>query len=332
MKKTLLSAGLALGLALNSFGAGQKELDMMGNFEGKFTSGWTDMSISAQIIALGQGKHLAKLNVDGNIIEVSGKTKGKAEEGLCLYDETLDLGSDMGGKYHIVGQVTDGVFTATIDGESQDGGFELKRVIKGSPTMGKAAPEGATVLLGANAPEDAFVRPALWGISGDGVMQPSYSSVVTKEEFGSSQYHIEFKSPFMPDEAPGSQGRGNSGVYLMGRYEVQVLDSFAQEPKDNYCGGIYKKAVPIVIACAPPEEWQTYDITFHAPQFDGSGTKTKDATITVIQNGTTIHDNVVLPSCTPGGVSGEEAAIGVLMLQYHHDDVAYRNVWVQPLD
>ncbi len=331
MKKTLLTAGLALALSLNVFAAGQKELDMMGNFEGKFTSGWTDMSISAQIVALGKGKHVAKLNVDGNIIEVEGKTKGKAEDGLCLYDQTLDLGPDMGGKYHIVGQVTGGVFTAEIDGETQDGAFELKRVVKGSPTMGQKAPEGAKVLLdGSNL--DAWVVQPYWKLLGGGAMGMRKSSIHTKEEFGSAQYHIEFKTPFMPEEAPGSQARGNSGVYLMGRYEVQVLDSFTEEPRDNFCGGIYKKAVPVVNACAPPEEWQTYDITFHAPQYDGSGKKVKDATITAVHNGITIHDNVVLPDVTPGGVSGEEAPVGVLMFQDHGDDVNYRNVWVKPLD
>lgn len=332
MKKLIATAGLVLALGLNAFGAGQKELDMMGTFEGRFTEGWTELSISANIVALGQGEHVAKFTVDGNKMEIHGKTKGKAEDGLCLYDDTIDLGPELGGKYHVVGQVTGGVFTAKVQGESESGAFELKRVVKGSPTMGKAAPDGATVLLGKGASEDAFVRHPLWGISEDGVMKPNYSSVVSKEEFGSAQYHIEFKTPFMPEEAPGSQGRGNSGVYLMGRYEMQVLDSFTDEPRDNLCGGIYKKAVPIVMACAPPEEWQTYDITFHAPEFDASGKKIKDAVFSAVHNGTVIHDNVVLPDCTPGGVSGEEAARGVLMLQYHHDDVSYRNVWVQPLD
>ena len=331
MKRILLATALIVGLGLNAYAAGQKELDMMGNFEGEFTSGWTDMSIHAQIVALGKGEHLAKIYVDGNKIEIEGKTKGKAEDGLCLYDAAVEVGPELeGGTYQIKGQVTGGVFTATVEGPSGSGAFELRRVIKGSPTMGAKAPEGATVLLGEGAPEDAFVRHPLWGISADGVMKPSYSSVITSKEFGSAKYHIEFKTPFMPEER--GQGRGNSGVYLMGRYEMQVLDSFTDAPMDNLCGGIYKKAVPTTNACAPPEEWQTYDITFSAPEYDASGNKTKDASISAIHNGTLIHDKVVLPSCTPGGVSGEEAAMGVLMLQYHHDDVSYRNVWVQPLD
>ncbi len=97
MNRILLTLGLTVALAANVFGASQKELDMMGNFEGAFTSGWTDLSISAQIVALGKGEHVAKLTVDGNKIEVFGKTKGKAENGLCLYDDTVDLGSELGG-------------------------------------------------------------------------------------------------------------------------------------------------------------------------------------------------------------------------------------------
>ncbi|MCF6286741.1 MAG: DUF1080 domain-containing protein [Candidatus Hydrogenedentes bacterium] len=330
MTRMLLTAGLVLGLTLTAFGASQKELELMGNFEGSFTSGWPEVSISAQIVALGKGKHLAKITIDGIKVEVTGKTKGKAEDGLCLYDDTVDAGDELGGKYRVVGQVTGGIFTATVEGNEGRGTFELKRVVKGSPTMGKKAPAGATVLLGKSAAPDAFVREPLWQIFADGVMKPSYSSAISKEEFGSAQYHIEFKTPFMPEER--GQGRGNSGVYLMGRYEMQVLDSYTEEPRDNFCGGIYKKAVPIVNACAPPEEWQTYDITFHAPQFDASGKKTKDAMFSAVHNGIVIHDKVVLPDCTPGGVSGEEAARGVLMLQYHHNDVSYRNVWIQPID
>lgn len=331
MKTVLTTAALVLALGLNAYAAGQKELNMMGNFEGEFTKTWTDLPISAQIVALGKGEHVAKMTVDGRTFEVFGKTKGKAEDGLCLYDDTVDLGPDMGGKYRIVGQVTDGVFSAKVEGETESGAFELKRVMKGSPTLGKKPPEDAVVLMDGTSMDAWVVRP-YWQLIGGNAMGMRTSSITTKEEFGSAQYHIEFKTPFMPEETPGSQGRGNSGVYLMGRYEVQVLDSFTEEPRDNYCGGIYKKAVPLVNACLPPEEWQTYDITFHAPEYDASGKKTKDAVISVVHNGKVIHDNVVLPDVTPGGVSGEEAPVGVLMFQDHSDDVNFRNVWVKPLD
>jgi len=136
----------------------------------------------------------------------------------------------------------------------------------------------------------------------------------------------------MPKEPTGAQSRGNSGVYVQGRYEVQVLDSFAEPPADNYCGGIYKIAAPLVNACLPPGEWQTYDITFYAPRYDDSGKKIKNAQITVYHNGTLIHDKLELPHPTPGGVSETEAKTGPLYLQNHGDAVQYRNIWVEPLE
>lgn len=329
MKKTLFTGCLALSLSLSAFAADVKEIELQGNFEGssKAPTG-EEMALTAQIVALGQGKHVAKISVEGAVVEIKGMTKGKAEDGLCLYEETVDLGPDMG-SFKVSGKVENKVFSGTAEGSDGMHKFTLNRVEKGSPTLGMKAPEGAIVLQDGTS-MDAWIQEPFWNVR-DGVMNMGGHSIRTKEEFPSMQLHLEFKTPFMPNESPGSQGRGNSGVYVFGRYEVQVLDSFTDEPKDNLCGGIYQKAVPIAKACLPPEEWQTYDMEFHAPTFDGSGAKTGDAVITVKLNGTTIHDKVVLPSCTPGGVSDQEAAKGVLLLQDHHDSVEYRNIWVKPL-
>jgi hypothetical protein len=329
MTKKLLTGCLALTLTFSALAASQKEIELQGNFEGSTTGpGGEYMSVTAQIVALGQGKHVAKIHVADAVVEVNGQTEGKPEDGLCLYNEVVNL-PDMG-DYKITAKVEDKVFSGTADGPSGKHEFSLKRVEKGSPTLGLKAPEGAIVLMDGSS-MDAWVQEPFWNIRG-GVMNMSGHSIRTKEEFPSMQLHLEFKTPFMPNEAPGSQGRGNSGVYVFGRYEVQVLDSFTDAPKDNLCGGIYQKAVPIASACLPPEEWQTYDMEFQAPKFDANGVKTSDAVITVKLNGTLIHDKVVLPSCTPGGVSDQEAAKGVLMLQDHHDKVEYRNIWVKPLD
>ena len=108
---------------------------------------------------------------------------------------------------------------------------------------------------------------------------------------GHFRLHVEFRVPYMP-EAQG-QGRGNSGVYLQGRYEVQVLDSYGLKSRDNDCGGIYKVATPRVNACKAPTVWQTYDIDFHAPVFE-DGKKVEPARITVRQNGVEIHEDVAI--------------------------------------
>lgn len=332
MKKHLLTVLLAFGLAATAFAASRTEIELQGNFEGESVAPSGDATpVTAQIVALGKGKHVAKIHVEGATGEVAGKPKGKLEDGLIEYEGTIDLGPDLGGTYAIEATVENRVFSGTATSSDGTYRFSMDRVEKGSPTLGQAAPEGAIVLLdGSNM--NAWVVQPYWRLIGGGAMGMRGHSITSKEEFGSAKYHIEFKTPLMPEASPGSQGRGNSGVYVMGRYEIQVLDSFSDEPMDNRCGGIYKKAVPVVNASLPPEEWQTYDITFHAPEYDASGNKTKDAVVTVVHNGTTIHDNVVLPDVTPGGVSGEEAAKGVLMLQDHGDDVNFRNIWVQPLD
>lgn len=332
MKKVVLTALLALGLASSALAASQKEIELQGNFEGTASAPTGEsMPITAQIVALGKGEHVAKVRVGDAVVELQGKCKGKVEDGLLEFNSTIDLGYDLGGEHKVTATVQDRVFSGKSESPNGTHTFSLNRVEKGSPTLGQKAPEGAVVLMdGTNM--DAWTIHPYWQLIGDGAMGMRGGSITSKQEFGSALYHIEFKTPLMPEAAPGSQQRGNSGVYVMGRYEVQVLDSFTDEPRDNLCGGIYQKAVPVTKACLPPEEWQTYDITMHAPEYDASGAKTKDAVITVVHNGITIHNNVVLPDCTPGGVSGEEAAKGVLMLQDHHDDVNYRNIWVKPLN
>ena len=125
------------------------------------------------------------------------------------------------------------------------------------------------------------------------------------------------------------QARGNSGVYLQGRYEVQVLDSFGLAGEDNECGGIYQVSRPRVNMTLPPLQWQTYDIDFTAARFDSAGEKTANARLTVRHNGVLIHDDLELPGTTGGG-DPEGPEPGALHLQDHWNPVFYRNVWVLP--
>jgi hypothetical protein len=134
--------------------------------------------------------------------------------------------------------------------------------------------------------------------------------------------------PYMP-EARG-QGRGNSGLYLQGRYEVQMLDSFGLEGKDNECGGLYKIAAPKVNMCLPPLTWQTYDVDFAAAKFDSEGKKTVNAMITVRHNGVVIHEDQELPDATHAAPNKEENKPGPVYLQNHGNPVRYRNIWVKP--
>jgi type 1 glutamine amidotransferase len=157
---------------------------------------------------------------------------------------------------------------------------------------------------------------------------PKTGDIVSKEKFGDFRLHLEFRVPVHPPEDQG-QARGNSGVYLQDRYEIQVLDSYGLVPQPNDCGAIYAKKAPSTNACRKPGEWQSYDARFTAARWDATGKKTANARVTVWQNGIKIHDDVEIDGPTGGG-EAETPGPGPLRLQDHGDLVSYRNVWVVP--
>lgn len=157
--------------------------------------------------------------------------------------------------------------------------------------------------------------------------------ITTKQGFGDCQLHIEFASP---SEVKGSgQGRGNSGIYFMGAYEVQVLDSFENATYfDGQCGSIYKQFPPLVNACRKPGEWQTYDIIFSAPKFDDQGKVKKPAYLTVLHNGVLVQNHSELLGGTfydkPPSYTAHADKLPI-HLQFHGDPVRYRNIWLREI-
>jgi hypothetical protein len=159
--------------------------------------------------------------------------------------------------------------------------------------------------------------------------------LVSQPEFGDVRAHIEFAVP------EGS----NSGVYFMGRYEIQVLDSWGvEEPEHSDCGGIYQRwddsrdpkgfegHPPKVNAARKPGEWQSFDVVFRAPRFDENGKKTENARfVEVRHNGQLVHENIELTGPTRSSFYQDEKAKGPLMLQGDHGPVAYRNIWLEPI-
>lgn len=211
----------------------------------------------------------------------------------------------------------------TLVGKGSWGTIEMKKVARQSPTLGAKPPEGAVVLFDGSSC-DAFVGGHFDDLNRNLLASGSKTQ---RADFENFQLHLEFLLPFKP--LGRGQDRGNSGVYLQDRYEVQVLDSFGLRGASNECGGIYSKIEPAVNMCFPPLVWQTYDIDFTAAKFDANGAKTKNAVVTVKHNGVVIHDAVEIPGPTGGGKK-EEPTGGAIQLQGHGNPVFYRNVWVVP--
>lgn len=215
---------------------------------------------------------------------------------------------------------------------------EDKQDVKGTPP-----PQGATVLFGGTAKslkanwekQDGGGEPG-WEIT-EGAALVKGGSIVTKEKFNEPIHvHVEFRTPYDPEKKKSGHLVGNSGVYLQGRYEVQILDSYGV-PVEKYaladCGSIYDVAVPKQNVCKAPTVWQSFDIEFYPPKFDAAGKKTQPARMTVFQNGVKLHDNQPIPlDNTTAGMGGDPKTPGPIMLQDHGDPVQFRNVWVKKLD
>jgi Domain of Unknown Function (DUF1080) len=198
-------------------------------------------------------------------------------------------------------------------------------------SLGAKPPEGALVVFnGRNA--EGWVNtdgktPAAWAVT-DGLMTVGRGNIMTEKRFGDFQLHLEFNVPYMPGAR--GQARGNSGVFLGGIYELQVLDSYKLKLESNDCGAIYKQVVPAVNACKPPLQWQTYDVTFHKARIE-QGKGVRKARVTVVQNGLKIIDEAEI-SITAGGIDLAEGQDGPIMLQDHGNKVEYRNIWIKPLN
>ena len=167
----------------------------------------------------------------------------------------------------------------------------------------------------------------------DGVAQVRNTDITSRESFGDCQVHLEFRTP---DVVSGTgQGRGNSGIFLMGLYELQILDSFDNETySDGQCGAIYKQHPPMVNACRKPGAWQSFDIHFQSPRFNPDGSVKRAAIIDVAHNGVAIHTAVQIAGTTAWDSPPQylpHAATLPLRLQNHGNPVEFRNIWVRPL-
>ncbi len=175
-------------------------------------------------------------------------------------------------------------------------------------------------------------QAANWQV-GNGFMTVGKGNIRTKQEFaGDHEVHVEFLITQPPPNARG-QGRGNSGVYIQGRYEVQILDSYGiARPTVQDCGAVYGQHAPEVNGCKPPGQWQTFDITFRAPKFAPGGTMTQKPRISVLHNGFAVINNVEIDKAGGLALDNDMSKPGPLLLQDHGQPVLFRNIWVRPLE
>lgn len=303
-------AHAAGGVAFTDAAAAPVDFQYQGEYAGTIDADGSRWG--AQVIALGGGK-----------FHVVGYRGGLPGEGWTPGNEKNEIDGKLEGK---LVEIEGPEFVIKIDGknltvETPDGEKlgALPKVERKSPTLGKAAPEGALVLFdGSNV--DHWVNGEL--IEGKYL---GATNVETKEKFGDHSLHLEFRAPFMPEST--GQGRGNSGLYMQSRYEVQILDSFGLEGLENECGGIYSISRPKLNMALPPLAWQTYDVDFTAAKYDASGKKTSNARATVRLNGVVIHDNLELAHGTPGRLE-EGPGDAPIFLQDHGNPVVFRNIWV----
>lgn len=298
---------------------------IQGEYGGKLA---TESSLGAQVVALGGGAFKA--------VFLPGGLPGQGWDGNGRVDAAGVLAGD--GKAGFSG----GGYTATVaaDGSTLSGKtdkgetFLLGKVFRKSPTEGAAPPSGAIVLFDGNG-VDAWVDGSA-SMDSRKLFKPvgasSTAGAVTKASFQDFTLHLEFREPFQP----GLRGaaRGNSGVYLQSRYEVQVLDSFGADlavadsmvPKRE-CGAVFEHFAPRINMSYPPLAWQTYDISFTAARFDAAGNRAKAANLTVLLNGEPVQDKRDMLNRTLAG-EPEGASAGPLRFQAYDSPVFYRNIWI----
>lgn len=205
-----------------------------------------------------------------------------------------------------------------------------------TPGQGTVPPSDAIVLFGgsdANEWQHKDGSAIKWKVE-NGIITVAKGTgpIFTKSNFGDCQLHVEWRAP--AEIVGESQGRGNSGIFLQNKYEVQVLDSYNNRTYSNgQAGSIYKQSIPLVNAMSPPNEWNTYDIIFKAPKFNADGIKVSSGFVTVLHNGVLVQNHTQILGTTEyiGFPKNPAHGDGPIQLQDHGNPVSYRNIWIRNL-
>jgi hypothetical protein len=318
------------------------DFKLQGEYVGEARGGG---KVGAQVIALGKGafqavilpgglpgagwdgknKTLLAGNLDGDQVALraaSGKRRYLAQkpEGFSATSKFPPPGQDESCSGTLTGDALT-IQELKLDGKSATN-IKLTKTMRQSPTLGAKAPTGALVLFDGTS-TDEWKGGRL--DKKTGFLNTDGNDIQSKRKFQDYAVHAEFLLPYRPDAR--GQGRGNSGFYMVHHYEVQILDSFGLDGKNNECSGIYSKVEPKLNMCLPPLQWQTYDINF-TNAIQENGKKVKNARITVRFNGVVVHDNAEIPGPTGGHRGDPEGTPGPFILQGHGNPLQFRNIWV----
>ncbi len=325
-----LVLALAMPLALAQSGGRQEQPpypEQIDPFTGDYEGRWceeedVDPEVAAQVVPLGRDRYFVRIVAKLDMrCPPHLETEAQAKDGVIEIDEK-----------GIEAVIKDGTITG---GRGRMKTFEMQKVTRLSPTLGLEPPENAVVLFDGS-DLDAWNSAKGWEILDEGILQVSddADTLKSKQQFKDCTFHIEFRLPYLP-RLRGQQ-RGNSGVFLQGTYECQVLDSYGLDGFNNECGALYKVAAPKVNACAPPMQWQTYDIEYTAPRFDENGEVAVYPAMTVRHNGVLIHNDQELPWITgwkeKDRLKPPPSEPGSVELQAHNNFMQYRNIWIVPKD
>ncbi len=297
----------------------------MGNWAGRWSDEETvDPVITAQVISLGNDEYSIRLAPQLFMrARPMATIQVQAVDGVIRFDEA-----------GYTGEIRGDSFTGTRHSDGEP--YEMTRVVHVPPTLGAAPPENAIVLFDGS-DFSAWTDASGWVITEDGAMMvtPDGKNIHTNQKFTDVQLHIEFRTPYQPHFS--GQSRGNSGVFVHDEYEVQVLDSYGLPGYYDECGALYKVSAPYVNACLPPTQWQTYDITYHAPRFNDDGSVKTYPRMTVYHNGFVIQKEQEMRWITAwregDRLQPPPSEPGSIVLQSHGGYyVQFRNVWIVEMD
>jgi len=289
---------------------------IQGEYEGSLGA---QEKLAAQVVAEGEGAF--------TVVFLPGGLPGAGWDGTSRIEAKA---ATTEGKTVMTGAWTGTLADGTLSGTNPDGrAFSLRRVIRKSPTLGARPPEGAQVLFDGSTADGWEPTRRSGGFKGllvdDDGGKVLYQGAASKKAFRDCTLHVEFRMPFLPT----LRKLTNSGVYVQGRYEVQILDTFAHESGHGVCGALYEVRAPAVNMCFPPLSWQTFDIEFRAARYGADGKKTANARMAVRHNGVKVYDEVEIKDVTRQAMLKEEDGPGPVYFQgTWGEHVHFRNIWL----